>query len=286
MSFTYSTLKTAIQDYTENDETGFLRNLPLFIEMTEERILKNVQLTTFQKNASGVLSQNGQFLQAPSDFIAPFSLSMTVNNEKVFLLFKDLDFVQTYNPNPATTGVPIYYAQFDDESFLVGPTPNSNYTVELAYFYRPTSLTKSNFTLTMVRPAGGAVFTTGETVTGNLSGQSTTVASVPSVSTLEVQIPSGSFTVGETITGSSSGASGAITAIGPDTTTTFLSDDGRMTLLYGCLSEAYTYMKGDADMMTLYEGRFREGLSRLKNLGEAQEIADEYRYGPIRKART
>ena len=59
-----------------------------------------------------------------------------------------------------------------------------------------------------------------------------------------------------------------------------------MTLLYGCLSEAYTYMKGDADMMTLYEGRFREGLSRLKNLGEAQEIADEYRYGPIRKART
>lgn len=82
MSFTYSTLKTAIQDYTENDETGFLRNLSLFIEMTEERILKNVQLTTFQKNASGVLSQNNQFLQTPSDFIAPFSLSMTVNNEK------------------------------------------------------------------------------------------------------------------------------------------------------------------------------------------------------------
>lgn len=287
MSFTYSTLKTAIQDYTENDETGFLRNLPLFIEMTEERILKNVQLTTFQKNASGVLSQNNQFLQTPSDFIAPFSLSMTVNNEKVFLLFKDLDFVQTYNPNPATTGVPIYYAQFDDESFLVGPTPNSNYTVELAYFYRPTSLTKSNFTLTMgLRPPWATAFTTGETVTGSLSGQSTTVASVPDLLALEVQIPSGSFTVGETITGSSSGASGAITAIGSDTTTTFLSDDGRMTLLYGCLSEAYTYMKGDADMMTLYEGRFREGLSRLKNLGEAQEIADEYRYGPIRKART
>ena len=101
MSFTYSTLKTAIQDYTENDETGFLRNLPLFIEMTEERILKNVQLTTFQKNASGVLSQNGQFLQAPSDFIAPFSLSMTVNNEKVFLL---LTFGATCFPKPRSTG--------------------------------------------------------------------------------------------------------------------------------------------------------------------------------------
>jgi len=284
MSFTYSTLKTAIQDYTENDETGFLRNLPLFIEMTEERILKNVQLTTFQKNASGVLSQNNQFLQTPSDFIAPFSLSMTVNNEKVFLLFKDLDFVQTYNPNPATTGVPIYYAQFDDESFLVGPTPNSDYAVELAYLYRPASLTASTFTLTMTSVSG--TFTTSDTITGSSSGQSSEVTVVPSSTTITVKIPSGSFTVGETLTGSSSGATGVLSVIGEDATTSWLSDDGRMTLLYGCLSEAYTFMKGDADMMTLYEGRFREGLSRLKNLGEAQEIADEYRYGPIRKART
>tara|TARA_R100000935_G_scaffold28303_1_gene48620 strand:- start:29 stop:889 length:861 start_codon:yes stop_codon:yes gene_type:complete len=286
MSFTYTTLKTAIKDYTENDETGFLRNLPLFIELTEERILKNVQLTTFQQNSSGTLSKDSPFLETPSDFMAPFSLSTIVNNEKVFLLFKDLDYVQTYTPNPATTGVPIYYAQFDDANFIIGPTPDSNYSVELAYFYRPKSLTKSEITLTMVRPAGGAGFTLGETVTGSSSGQTSIVTSVTSVSLLAVRVPIGSFTVGETVTGSSSGASGVITAISPDTTTTWLSDDGRMTLLYGCLSEAYTYMKGDADMMTLYEGRFREGLSRLKNLGEGQEIADEYRYGPIRKART
>lgn len=284
MSFTYTTLKTAIKDYTDNDEAGFVRNLPLFIEMTEERILKNVQLSAFQRNAAGVMSSGNEFLKAPSDFLAPFSLSATVGSKKVFLLFKDLDFVQTYTPNPATTGEPIYYAQFDEENFIIGPTPNGDYVVELAYFYRPTSITKSTFLLTMTSVSG--TFTTSDTITGSTSGQSTTVTSVNSSTVLSVPIPSGSFTVGETITGSSSGATGVLSAIGEDVTTSFLSDDGRMTLLYGCLSEAYTYMKGDANLMTLYEGRFREGLARLKNLGEGQEIADEYRYGPIRKART
>jgi hypothetical protein len=284
MSFTYTTLKTAIKDYTDNDEAGFVRNLPLFIEMTEERILKNVQLSVFQRNAAGVMSSGNEFLKAPSDFLAPFSLSATVGSKKVFLLFKDLDFVQTYTPNPATTGEPIYYAQFDEENFIIGPTPNGDYVVELAYFYRPTSITKSTFLLTMTSVSG--TFTTSDTITGSTSGQSTTVTSVNSSTVLSVPIPSGSFTVGETITGSSSGATGVLSAIGEDITTSFLSDDGRMTLLYGCLSEAYTYMKGDANLMTLYEGRFREGLARLKNLGEGQEIADEYRYGPIRKART
>jgi hypothetical protein len=284
MSFTYTTLKTAIKDYTDNDEAGFVRNLPLFIEMTEERILKNVQLSVFQRNAAGVMSSGNEFLKAPSDFLAPFSLSATVGSKKVFLLFKDLDFVQTYTPNPATTGEPIYYAQFDEENFIIGPTPNGDYVVELAYFYRPTSITKSTFLLTMTSVSG--TFTTSDTITGSTSGQSTTVTSVNSSTVLSVPIPSGSFTVGETITGSSSGATGVLSAIGEDVTTSFLSDDGRMTLLYGCLSEAYTYMKGDANLMTLYEGRFREGLARLKNLGEGQEIADEYRYGPIRKPRT
>jgi len=284
MSFTYTTLKTAIKDYTDNDEAGFVRNLPLFIEMTEERILKNVQLSVFQRNAAGVMSSGNEFLKAPSDFLAPFSLSATVGSKKVFLLFKDLDFVQTYTPNPATTGEPIYYAQFDEENFIIGPTPNGDYVVELAYFYRPTSITKSTFLLTMTSVSG--TFTTSDTITGSTSGQSTTVTSVNSSTVLSVPIPSGSFTVGETITGSSSGATGVLSVIGEDVTTSFLSDDGRMTLLYGCLSEAYTYMKGDANLMTLYEGRFREGLARLKNLGEGQEIADEYRYGPIRKART
>lgn len=292
MSFTYTTLKTAIKDYTDNDETGFIKNLPLFIQMAEERILKNVQLSVFQKNASGVLSSGNQFLTTPSDFLAPFSLSIIIPDltpgsgvlNKEFLLFKDLDYIQTYTPDPATTGVPKYYAQFDEGHFLIGPTPNLGYSAELAYFYRPTSLTESNFFLTMTSVSG--TFAAGETVTGGTSGQASLVRNVTSSTVINVRIPGGSYTVGETITGGTSGATGTLASIGEDVTTSWLSDDGRMTLLYGCLSEAYTYMKGDANLMALYEGRFREGLARLKNLGEGQEIADEYRYGPIRKART
>jgi len=249
MSFTYTTLKEAIQDYTENDETGFIKNLPLFIEMAEERILKNVQLTLFQKNASGVMTSGNQYVAVPSDFMAPFSLSFISSGAKEYLLFKDLDFVQTYTPNPATTGVPIYYAQFDVDNFVVAPTPNAGFDLELNYLYRPASLTTSLFTLT--------------------------VAPV-----------SGTFTSSDTITGSSSGATATISAIGADTSVSWLSDEARMTLLYGSLTEAYTYMKGDPALASVYERRFAEGLSRLKNLGEGQEIADEYRYGPIRKRRT
>jgi hypothetical protein len=142
MSFTYGQLKQAIQDYTENDETSFVNNLPVFIRQAEERILKNVQLSLFRKNVSGAMSSSNQYLACPSDFLAPFSLSFTDgSSNKVFLDFKDADFVQSFNPNNATTGNPRYYAVFDVDNFILGPTPDSSYAVELHYFYRPASLT-------------------------------------------------------------------------------------------------------------------------------------------------
>lgn len=142
MSFTYGQLKTAIQDYTENDETSFVNNLPTFIKLSEERILKNVQLSLFRKNVSGTLTNANKYLACPSDFLAPFSLSFVDSDgDHVFLEFKDTDFVQTFNPDATTTGDPRYYAVFDIDNFIIGPTPNSNYAVELHYFYRPTSLT-------------------------------------------------------------------------------------------------------------------------------------------------
>lgn len=142
MSFTYGQLKQAIQDYTENDETSFVNNLPVFIRQAEERILKNVQLSLFRKNVSGNMTSANQYLACPSDFLAPFSLSFTDgSSNKVFLEFKDADFVQTFNPNGATTGNPRYYAVFDVDNFVLGPTPDSSYAVELHYFYRPASLT-------------------------------------------------------------------------------------------------------------------------------------------------
>jgi hypothetical protein len=142
MSFTYDELKTAIQDYTQNQETSFVNNLPLFIRVAEERILKNVQLTLFRKNATANMTASNQYLAAPSDFLAPFSLSYTDGDgNKDFLEYKDVNFVQEFNPDATTTGAPRYYAYFDISSFLIGPTPDSSYAVELHYFYRPASLT-------------------------------------------------------------------------------------------------------------------------------------------------
>ena len=142
MSFTYDELKQAIQDYTENDETSFVNNLPLFIRQAEERILKNVQLSLFRKNVSGALTSSNKYLACPSDFLAPYSLSfVNSDSDHVFLDFKDVDFVQSFNPDATTTGNPRYYAVFDINNFVLGPTPDSNYAVELHYFYRPASLT-------------------------------------------------------------------------------------------------------------------------------------------------
>jgi len=215
MTMTYGELKQAVQDYTENDETTFVNNIPLFIRLTEERILKSVQLNLFQKNQFGNMTAGNQYLAAPTDFLAPFSLSIDVSGDAEFLLFKDLDFVQTYTPDPTTTGQPKYYAQFDVDNFILAPSPDANYTVDIHYLYRPTSLTA-----------------------------------------------------------------------GADSGTSWLSENAEISLLYGSLIEAYTFMKGDPNLMQMYNQRYMEGIARLKNLGEAQETMDEYRYGTIRKPRS
>ena len=211
MSFTYATLKTAIQDYTENTETTFVTHLPDFIKGAEERLLKTVQLSVFRKNSSGTMTNTNQYLAVPTDYLASFSLSYTnSSSEKVFLELKDTDFVQTYNPNPATTGLPKYYAVFDVDNFILAPTPNSSYSVELHYYYRPASLTA-----------------------------------------------------------------------GAESGTTWLSENTPYALLYGSLIEAYVYMKGEADMVALYEKRFTQALVEAKQLGEAKEPTDEFRTGMV-----
>lgn len=211
MSFTLATLKTAIQDYTENTETTFVNNLPLFIRAAEERILKSVQLSFFRKNVTANFSASDQFLAIPSDFLAPFSLSFTdSSSNKNFLDFKDVNFLQEFTPNAATTGTPRYYAVFDVSNFIIAPTPASALAVELHYYYRP-----------------------------------------------------GSLTTGE------------------DSGTTWLSENAELALLYGSLYEAYTFMKGEADVLQNYNARLVEAISTLKMLGEAKEVTHEYRAGKV-----
>jgi|TARA_R110002110_G_scaffold283586_1_gene497771 hypothetical protein len=141
MSFTYATLKTAIQNYCETSETTFDANLPVFIKEAEERILKNVDMPVFRKNVTGSASTGNTYLESPSDFLAPYSLAVISSSVYSYLLLKHVSFIRDYTPNSSTTGLPKYYALFDDTTFLLGPTPDADYTFELHYKFRPASLT-------------------------------------------------------------------------------------------------------------------------------------------------
>ena len=142
MSYTYTTLKTAIQDYLDSTETSFVTNLPTFITTTEERIFKNVQLDDFRKNQVGNFTASGPYLECPTDYLAPFSMAVIDSSSNYnYLLLKQVSFIRDYSPNASTTGLPKYYAEFDNNTFMVAPTPDSAYEVELHYYYRPASLT-------------------------------------------------------------------------------------------------------------------------------------------------
>ena len=139
MAWTYTTLTQAIKDYTENTETTFVSNIPVFVKTTEEQLLRSIQLPDFRKNVTGTLTQSNQYLATPSDFLYPYSLAID-NSGYEFLLFKDVNFIREAFPDSTATGVPKYYSIFDDETFLVAPTPNGNFTAELHYSYLPQSI--------------------------------------------------------------------------------------------------------------------------------------------------
>ena len=284
MSYTLTTLRTSIQDYTENDETTFVNNLRNFIRSTENRLFKMIDFEVFRKNVTSATTSSDRFLSVPTDFFSPFSLSITNSSNIEFLLEKDVNFVQEYHPNPSVTGVPRYYARFDVDNFIISPTPNSNYPVELHYYYRPTSLADSTVQLTV---SSASSFAVGETITGSSSGVTATIESKnDSDNKLTIVVPTTGFTNGETITGSNTSHSSAISAISSDTTTSWLSKNAINALLYGSLVEAYIFMKGEADVIQLYERRFMEEVSRLKDFGESRENNDAYRQGLPRRQRT
>ena len=215
MSFTYAQLETAIQDFTDNSETSFVNNLPVFIRSCEDRILTVVDLELFRKNAAAQLTIADPYLNVPTDYLAPFSLQITTANYKEFLELKDVNYLQEYYNSINAPATPKYYGIFDVDNFILSPTPNLAYDVELHYYYKPTSITAG-------LPAG----------------------------------------------------------------TTWLSENAPNALLYGSLVEAYTYMKGEQDMMQLYEQRFMQEIQRLKDLAEARENSDAYRRGLPDRPRT
>jgi hypothetical protein len=231
---TYSELITAIQTYTENtfpattlaDSTvvSSTTQLNRFITQAEQRIYNTVQFPSLRKNVTGSVTTSNKYLSCPEDFLSTYSLAVIdASGNYEYLLNKDVNFIRQAYPNPTTdTGIPKYYALFgptvntstitNELSFIVGPTPDASYSVELHYFFYPESIT--------------------------------------------------------------------VTASGH----TWLGDNFDTVLLYGSLVEAYTYMKGEQDIITLYDTKYKEALALAKRLGDGLERSDAYRSGQARVA--
>jgi hypothetical protein len=218
----YQQLFETIKSYTENDFpnqdwtssagsgtvtlTG-TEQINTFIYQAEQRIFNSVQLPNFRKNVTGQATTGNRFLNVPSDWLATFSLAAIdpVTGAQSYLLNKDVEFIREAYPTPTATGLPAHYAIFDSTTFILGPTPNADYNMELHYFYYPISIVNS---------------------------------------------PSG---------------------------TSWLGDNFDQVLLYGSLLEAYTFMKGEVDVIQNYMARYNESLMMLKQLGEGKNRQDTYR---------
>ena len=145
MKWTYTTLKTAIQDYLDTSETTFVTNLPIFIQEAEQRILQNGQIPVFPKNVTGAATASNSYLAMPSDFLTPLSLALIDSSSNYnYLLLKDVSFIRDYTPATATSGNPLYYALFDDSTFILAPAPSTDFTFELHYVYNPQSITATS----------------------------------------------------------------------------------------------------------------------------------------------
>ena len=228
----YTELRGAIESYTENpfpdmvlDDGSTLTStdqINRFIQQAEQRIYNAVQFPSLRKNVTGSLTQNNKYLAAPSDFLAVYSIAVIDSDTSyVYLLNKDVNFIRQAYPKPTSTGLPQYYALFgpavsgdvisNELTFILGPTPDDSYDVELHYYYYPESITTA------------------------LDGR------------------------------------------------TWLGDNFDTVLLYGSLVEAYTFMKGEADMLALYNQKYLEALQLAKRLGDGMERQDAYRTGQFRQ---
>ena len=229
----YTELFNTIQTYTENQfpDTYLASGSPVsattqintFITQAEQRIYNSVQFPSLRKNVTGVTSTGNKYLSCPGDFLSVFSLAVETVDGQEFLLNKDVNFIRQAYPKATDTALPKYYALFgpttsndpspvitNELSFILGPTPDAIYSVELHYYYYPVSITTA------------------------ASGQ------------------------------------------------TWLGDNFDSVLLYGSLVEAYTFMKGEPDMITLYNQKYMEALAMAKRLGDGLERSDAYRSGQFR----
>jgi len=309
----YTELYQAIIDYSENSEPLFINNIPRFVREAEDRVYNSVQIPSLRKNVTGTLTSGNQYLSAPSDYLSTYSLAVIdANNNYNFLLNKDVNFLREAYPTVVYTspayqgtpqGTPKYYALFGSQyssanelSFMMAPTPDASYNVELHYFYYPVSIVQGALSGTGTF-TGGSLYTNGSYanvplsyvsgVTGNGAGATANVVvSGGVVTSVTIQNGGNFYIVGNQLTinssyigGTGSGFVYTVGAIDNPDGTSWLGDNYDPVLLYGAMREAVLFMKGEQDMVTYYEKMYQEALGQLKRLGDGLERNDAYRRG-------
>ena len=304
----YSQLVTAISDYTEN--TFDVADMNTFITHAEQRIYNTVQFPSLRKNVTGTLTSASPYLSAPNDYLATYSMAVIdASGNYEYLLNKDVNFIRQAYPNPTTdVGAPKYYGLFgptisggeitNELSFILGPTPSAAYSVELHYYYYPATIVQGVITLvSLVTPGGsltaGTYYNVPLTGGSGSSALATIVVSGGFVTTVTITQGGSSYVVGDAISaavanigGTGTTFTGTVYSVSNSTGQTWLGDNFDSVLLYGSLVEAYTYMKGEQDMMAVYDGKYKEALALAKRLGDGMERQDAYRSGQYRQAVT
>ena len=203
----YTELKTNIEDICELTFTD--AQLAMFTQQAEQKIYNAVQIPALRKNVTGTAASGNKYLSVPTDFLYVYSIAVIDGSSNYhFLLNKDVNFIREAYPVAPTTGLPKHYGIFNDDAFILGPTPDSNYTFELHYGYYPESIVTAS--------------------------------------------------------------------------TTYLGDEFDSALLNGALVEAIRFMKGEPDMVAMYDKFYAASMVLLQTLGDGKLRSDTYRSGQIR----
>jgi hypothetical protein len=301
----YVQLYQAIQDYSENTESLFLANIPTFVQEAEKRIYNTVQFPSLRRNVTGTLTSGNKYLSLPLDYLSTYSLAVVdASSNYTYLLNKDVNFIREAYPNTgaAYNGLPKYYALFGPQytlsnelSAILGPTPDSSYTVELHYFFYPASIVQGGV-LNYISLVGGALYTTGvysnvALTGGSGSGATATITVVSGViTTVTITNPGQFYVVGDILSisgasiGAGTGAGFSITVSTVNNTdgTSWLGDNYDPILFYGAMREAMLFMKGEQDLIKYYEDKYQEAVAQAKRLGDGLERGDAYRDGQLK----
>ena len=296
----YSQLYNTIQAYAEDAEQLFLANIPVFVQQAETRIYNSVQIPALRRNVTGTVTAGNKYLSLPDDYLSTYSLAVIdPTGAYNYLLNKDVNFMREAYPTSGEVGIPKYYSLFGSQygntnelGYLMAPTPDQNYTVEMHYFYYPPTIVQGQITsFSNVTP--GILYTDGVyqnvPLTGGkgVSATATIVVQAQQVYSCELSFGGNFYVVGDVLGCSDLGNSGSgftvtVGSISNSTGTSWLGDNYDPVLLYGSMREAMLFQKQEQDLVSYYEQKFQEALGQLNRLGTGLERGDAYRDGQAR----